>query len=155
MIDRYRDRLDRNPNDAETRLSLGRMYSKCGTYDKATIELRKTAENDSTRARALADLVVADFRGGRYQEAIDSGVEAMKANPGNERVRNMLWLASEALGGYPARVPAEFRMEIKCGHAPTSLHYENIAAQIGLVKTNSGRGTAVFDYDGDGWLDMA
>jgi len=155
VIEKYLDRLQREPDDFETRLRLGRMYIKCGTYDRASEELRKTAENPATRARALADLVVADFRGGSYQEAIDSGVRAMEANPGNERVREMLWLAARALGGYPDRVPADYRMELKCGIAPASVEYENIAAKIGLLKTNSGRGSAIFDYNNDGLLDIA
>lgn len=155
LIDKYVERLNREPNDWETRLLLGRLYTKCGSYDQAAIELVKAAENSDTRARALADLVVADYRGGSYEEAINSGVAAMEANPGNERVRNMLWLASEALGGYPERVPAEYRMEIQCGHAPTTVEYENIAAKIGLLKTNSGRGSVIFDYNNDGWLDVA
>ncbi len=155
LIDRYEDRLNRDPNDSETRLLLGRMYTKCGNYDKASADLSKAAQDSSTRARALADLVVADFRGSQYEAAIDSGVLAMEANPGNERVRNMLWLASEALGGYPARVPDEYRMVAKCGHAPASVHYENIAAKIGILKTNSGRGSVIFDYNNDGYLDVA
>ena len=155
VIEKYLDRLQREPNDFATRLLLGRMYIKCGTYDRASEELRGAAENDSTRARALADLVVADYRGGRYEEAIDSGVRAMTANPGNERVREMLWLAAQSLGGYPDRVPAAYRMELKCGTAPASVEYEDIAAKIGLLKTNSGRGTAIFDYNNDGLLDVA
>src|SRR5207245_2495888 len=54
----------------------------------------------------------------------------------------------------PARVPGEYRMEMKAGYAPTKLCYDNIAARIGLDKTSGGRGTAVFDYNNDGLLDI-
>src|SRR5207249_2628778 len=43
----------------------------------------------------------------------------------------------------------------RAGQAHTTLRYENIAARIGLNKTSGGRGTAVFDYNNDGLLDIA
>jgi hypothetical protein len=46
-------------------------------------------------------------------------------------------------------------MDLQAGLAPTTLRYENIAARIGLNKTSGGRGTAVFDYNNDGLLDVA
>jgi hypothetical protein len=46
-------------------------------------------------------------------------------------------------------------MEMQVGWAPTSIEYEDIAGRVGLDKTSGGRGIAVFDYDGDGRLDVA
>src|SRR5205823_1807517 len=85
-----------------------------------------------------------------YAMAVDDGVEAMAADPGNERARAAMWLATRSLGGYPATVPESFRMELKAGFEPSRVQFENIAARIGLDKISAGRGTAVFDYHNNG-----
>ena len=46
-------------------------------------------------------------------------------------------------------------MEMKAGYEPTRLRYEDIAAKIGIDKVSGGRGSAVFDYNNDGLLDIA
>ncbi|HYK89962.1 MAG TPA: FG-GAP-like repeat-containing protein [Acidobacteriota bacterium] len=155
LIDRYEDRLKRDPDDAGTRLKLGQMYIKCGLYDHAARELNLAAQDSSTQARALHELVVAHYRAGRFEKASEAGIRAMNANPGNERVRGWLWLAAQSLGAYPEAVPAEYRMEARTGYATPSVQYENIAPQIGICKTNSGRGSVIFDYNNDGLLDIA
>jgi FG-GAP-like repeat/ASPIC and UnbV len=43
---------------------------------------------------------------------------------------------------------------VKAGHDTPSVEFEDVAAQIGLDKTAAGRGTAIFDMDGDGYLDV-
>ncbi|HYK89963.1 MAG TPA: FG-GAP-like repeat-containing protein, partial [Acidobacteriota bacterium] len=172
LIERYRERLKRNPGDSETRLQLGRMYVKCGMFDQAVKELGEVTKTSpasavngsgsslgiwasSTWARAYHELLIAHYRAGRFEEACRAGVQAMIANPKNERARGLLWLASKSLGAYPASVPAEYRMEVKAGYERPGVLYENIAPKLGLDKTIAGRGTVVFDYNNDGLLDIA
>jgi tetratricopeptide (TPR) repeat protein len=154
LIARYEERLSKVPNDFDTRLELGRMYVKCGLYTQAAHELEQAVENSSTRAAALHDLLVAHHRAGRFAEAVSSGSLAMDANPGNERTRHVLWLASRGLGGYPEGVPAVNRMDLNCGLATPTVFFEDIAARVGLRKTTGGRGSVVFDYNNDGYLDI-
>ncbi len=45
-------------------------------------------------------------------------------------------------------------MEVVAGFYPTAVELEDVAAEIGLDKTCGGRGTAVFDSNGDGTLDV-
>src|SRR5207248_2343104 len=52
-------------------------------------------------------------------------------------------------------IPSGQRMEIRTGYDKPSVHYQNIAGKIGIHKTNSGRGSVVFDYNNDGYLDIA
>jgi hypothetical protein len=42
LIDRHAEQLKSNPNDYAARTELGRVYLKCGLYDEATRELRRT-----------------------------------------------------------------------------------------------------------------
>src|SRR4029450_6438756 len=72
----------------------------------------------------------------------------------DERARHWLWLAAQKVGGYPATVCQELRMQVVAGYHPTALEIEEVAAAIGLDKTSGGRGTAVFDSNGDGTLDV-
>src|SRR5882724_604140 len=155
LIDRSLERLKTAPQDAATRRELGRLYIKCGRYADAIAELHTAAGNPSVRGDAMYDACVAWYRSGKFQSAIEDGVAAMTANPDNERARYWLWLAAQRLNGYPASVPVRFRMDLRAGMAPTRLRYENIAARIGLNKTSGGRGTAIFDYNNDGLLDIA
>jgi hypothetical protein len=78
----------------------------------------------------------------------------MAANPRNERARAAIWLAARSAGGYPKNVPAAYRMELKTGYEPARVQFENIAAKTGLDKICAERGTAVFDYNNDGFLDI-
>jgi len=155
LIERYKERLERDPKDFETRLELGRMYVKCGLFDKAAVELLQTVHAPSTRARAWHELVIAYYRAGQFVEACNAGIESMKANPKNERSRNLMWLASKSLGAYPDNVPQEYRMEVLAGYETPSVTFEDIAPKLGLDKTIAGRGTAIFDYNNDGFLDIA
>jgi tetratricopeptide (TPR) repeat protein len=155
LIERHLQRLQKAPEDAATRRELGRVYIKCGRYSDAVEQLQTAARTPSVRAEAMYDSCVARYRLGKFQAAVEDGVAAMMADPRNERARFWIWLATQKLGGYPEAVPERFRMELQAGLAPTSLRYENIAARIGLNKTSGGRGTAVFDYNNDGLLDIA
>ncbi len=154
VIERYKERLKEKPDDHDTRLELGRMYVKCGLHDEAVRELNLAAQDAATRGRAKHESALAHFRAGRFQMAIDDGVSAMTADPSNERARVAMWLATRSIGGYPASVPESFRMELKAGYEPARVQFENIAAKIGLDKISAGRGTAVFDYNNDGLLDI-
>jgi tetratricopeptide (TPR) repeat protein len=155
LIDRHIQRLERDPGDSATRRELGRVYIKCGRYADAVHELARAAEDPALTGEARYDSCVAHYRWGKFDLAVKDGVAALTANPQNERARYWLWLSAQRLDGYPASVPAAFRMELEAGLAPTNLHYENIAPKIGLNKTSGGRGTAIFDYNNDGLLDIA
>jgi tetratricopeptide (TPR) repeat protein len=154
VIERYKERLREKPDDHNTRLELGRMYVKCGLHDEAVRELNLAAQDPATRGRAKHESALAHYRAGRFAAAVDDGVSAMTADPNNERARAAMWLATRSMGGYPASVPESFRMEVKAGYEPARVQFENIAAKIGLDKTSAGRGTAVFDYNNDGLLDI-
>src|SRR5262249_18788329 len=140
VIERYKERLKEKPDDQSTRLELGRMYIKCGLYDEAVRELNLAACDPAMRGRAKHESALAHYRAGRFSIGVEEGVAALTADPGNERARAAMWLATRSLGGYPPSVPESFRMELKAGYEPARVQFENIAAKIGLDKTSAGRG---------------
>ncbi|HEX4346673.1 MAG TPA: FG-GAP-like repeat-containing protein [Vicinamibacterales bacterium] len=154
VLERYRDRIKRSPSDGQARIELARTLIKCGLYHEALTELGAVAPDPKYRADALHEMSVAAFRAGRYKDAGAYAREAMGLNGSHPRTRLLLWLAAQKSGGYELDVPADMRMQVRSGKQPTALALDDIASRVGLDKTSGGRGTAVFDYDGDGWLDV-
>jgi tetratricopeptide (TPR) repeat protein len=156
LIAREEQWVAEHPDDAAARTELGRTLVKTGRFAEAAQHLTQAAAADPyVRSTALHEAGVALYFSGDYLAAARTGSAALDANPDNAPARYWTWLAAQKLGGYPAEIPAANRMEMKTGWNATSLEYEDIAARAGLDKTSGGRGIAVFDYDGDGRLDVA
>jgi len=154
VIEKCQERLKTAPDDHRIRYELGETLVKCGLYEQAVTELRQISESSSYYANGLHEASVALYRSGRLDEAARTAVEALEANPGNERTRSWLWLTVQKLGGYPDFVPPQYRLQVRAGYDPPTLHFEDIAPKIGLDKTSAGRGIAIFDYDNDGYQDI-
>jgi len=157
-IRRYRKRLEEAPDDARVRLELARTYVKCGLHAQAVRELEIAARSPAVRAQALYDSVVALYRGGEHERAAKLGAAAMAEGVVNDRIQYRLqywtWLAAQKIGGYPPETRPEHRLEMAAGLHPSAVRYEEVGPRIGLDKTSGGRGSAVFDFDGDGHLDV-
>jgi tetratricopeptide (TPR) repeat protein len=156
LTERQEQWVAEHPQDAAARTELGRTLVKAGRFTEAAKHLKLAAENDSSvRSTALHEAGVALFFSGQYEDAAHTGSAALDADLNNAPARYWVWLAAQKLGGYPPDIPESHRMDMKVGWAPTSIEYEDIAGRTGLDKTSGGRGIAVFDYDGDGRLDVA
>ena len=155
LVKRFEDRVREYPRDSETRLKLAKTLLKMGLYPQATQEFRTVAETPKFRAEALSDSAVANYRAGRFRESITDGAASLAADPANKRARYWLWLAAQKVGGYPEDVPGEVRVEVKAGKCRPKVKFDDVASKIGLDKTAGCRGTAVFDMNGDGHLDIA
>ena len=142
------------PEDAHRRFLLGRTLSKLGRYNEAVQELAEAAKDPEVRAAALRESSIAHYRAGNFSRALANGNESLSLNPSDDKTRLWVYLAAQKLGGYPAAVPQQHRMELNFGQHPSKVQFEEVASQIGLDKTSGGRGTAVFDMDGDGYLDV-
>ncbi len=155
IIARHQRWLDDHPEDSATRTELGRTLVKLGRFKEALEELNNAAQDLSVRSVALHEAGLAHYFSGAFAEAIHAECAALQANPDNQPARHWAWLASERLGGFPEDIPAEFRMIPKNGWEKSSVRYQDISARCGLDKTSGARGIAVFDYDNDGFLDVA
>jgi ASPIC and UnbV/FG-GAP-like repeat len=153
-LERYRQHLQQYPDDARARLECGRTFMKCGLFQEAIDELAISMRDPVVQRRAQYESLVASYRLGEYSQAVRHGVACLEQDLTDERARYWLWLAAQKVGGYPAVVGDELRMEVVDGYHPTAVHLEDVAAEIGLDKTCGGRGTAVFDSNGDGTLDV-
>jgi tetratricopeptide (TPR) repeat protein len=154
-IEKARERVKAVPGDNKTRLELGQMLVKCGAYLDAERQLLQVPDDSFFYPTAIYEASIALYRAGRYESSARAGVEALNADPSNERARMNLWLTAQKLGGYPNFVTPAHRMEVTAGYDKPRVEFEDIAERIGLDKTAANRGTAIFDYDNDGYLDIA
>ena len=87
VLERYRQRLERNPGDGAARIELARTLIKCGLYHDAIRELEIARGDARIRAQALHELSVASFRAGRFTDAGSYAREAMELNGSHGRTR--------------------------------------------------------------------
>ncbi len=153
-LERYRRHLERHPDDSAARLELGRIYLKCGLFREADPEFALAANDPWRRRQALYQKTVASYHRGDFATAVGDAVDCLSEAPEDLRARWWLWLASRETGGYPAVVPPAMRFEVSDGFHPSKLRFTDVAAEIGLDKTAGGRGSAIFDATGDGYLDV-
>jgi ASPIC and UnbV/FG-GAP-like repeat len=153
-LERYRQYLQQYPDDAQAHLEFGRTLMKCGLFQEAIDELEIAVRDPAVQRRARYESLVANYRLGEYARAIRHGVACLEHDLTDEQARYWLWLAAQKAGGYPPTVREDMRMDVVAGFYPTTVEFENVAAEIGLDKTSGGRGTAVFDSNGDGTLDV-
>jgi hypothetical protein len=154
LLKRYEEMVRKNPNDADAVLGRAKTLLKMGLYPEAVEDFRAAAKKPALRPDALRDSAVANYRAGRYRESITDAVASLDADPSSRRARYWMWLAARKLGGYPDEVPESWQVEVKAGRNTPGVQFEDVGAEIGLDKTSGGRGTAVFDMDGDGYLDI-
>jgi len=155
IIGRLEKRLKSAPDDHKTRVELGEILGKCGLYEQSEAELLKVPQGSSWYARSRHEAAVSMGRAGRLRRAAELGVDALNADPANERARYWLWLTARKMGDYPGFVPQQHRMDVVVGREKPVVSFTDIAPKIGLDKTSGGRGIAIFDYDNDGYLDIA
>jgi tetratricopeptide (TPR) repeat protein len=155
VVEKHKGWLAEHPDDSATRMELGRTLVKVGRFEEAREELVCAAEDPALRSVAMHEAGLTYYNTGDFAEAIRAGCAALEADPKNQPARHWVWLASKRMGGYPSDVPSEFRMKPKGGWEKSDLKYEEISAICGLDKTSGARGIAVFDYNNDGFLDVA
>ena len=153
-LDHWQQRAEQDPNDHRARLELGRTYIKCGLFPEAIEELQTLTDQPVWRSRALYESMIARYRAGDFAGAACDGVRSLQLDSTNQPARYWLWLSAQQTGGYSDSVAPALRMEAKDGFHPTAVTLEDVAARIGLDKTSGGRGSAVIDCDGNGYLDV-
>lgn len=100
------------------------------------------------------------------QLAANTFEELLSRYGDNDLYRWLLNFSHMTLGNFPHQVPAEQRIDspfIDSFYGPTKqrqeeryahLRFDDRAAELGVDEVNAGRGVAVEDFDGDGYLDI-
>jgi hypothetical protein len=80
------------------RINSGRALTDRGLHDQAIAELRNATTSAPTNVEAWANLAYAYERAGRFEEAIDAGMEVRKSNPRHHYVNLLMARAYSGLG---------------------------------------------------------
>jgi hypothetical protein len=75
--------------------------------------------------------------------------------PGDEETIYLLNLAYMALGQYPDKVPAKYRINPSWFSSKHKIKpFEDVAAKLGLNRRGHAGGSVIDDFNNDGWLDI-
>lgn len=90
------------------------------------------------------------------QKAIETLEKNLKKDPADAQSRWLLNIAYMTLGGYPARVPAQYLITgLNADDGPHKvMPFTDVAANVGIKLNSRAGGSVVDDFDGDGYLDL-
>ena len=173
--------LELEPNNLEAMLQLGLAEFRLGEADKAAERFENIIQNYRRHSGAYYYLGVYHLRHGDPEKAVENFKASLQLKPRDPETLWNLWTAYAKLGGYPADLPEEFKIQIAVSsrspsavgqepsvaesdtqlpHAesrrfPTAdSQFTNIASDLKMDKVDGGRGSAWGDYDNDGDLDI-
>ena len=151
--------LELEPNNLEAMLQLGLAEFRLGEADKAAERFENIIQNYRRHSGAYYYLGVYHLRHGAPEKAVENFKESLRLKPRDPETLWNLWTAYTKLGGYPAELPEEFKIQPWEGFVtPNSVGqgslFTNIAPDLKMDKVDGGRGSAWGDYDNDGDLDI-
>ena len=173
--------LELEPNNLEAMLQLGLAEFRLGEADKAAERFENIIQNYRRHSGAYYYLGVYHLRHGDPEKAVENFKASLQLKPRDPETLWNLWTAYAKLGGYPADLPEEFKIQIAVSsrspsavgqepsvaesdtqlpHAesrrfPTAdSQFTDIASDLKMDKVDGGRGSAWGDYDNDGDLDI-
>ena len=151
--------LELEPNNLEAMLQLGLAEFRLGEADKAAERFENIIKNYRRHSGAYYYLGVYHLRHGAPEKAVENFKESLQLKPRDPETLWNLWTAYSQLGGYPADLPAEFKIKPWEGFiTPNSVKEDSpfidVASDLKMDKVDGGRGSAWGDYDNDGDLDI-
>ena len=151
--------LELEPNNLEAMLQLGLAEFRLGEADEAAERFENIIQNYRRHSGAYYYLGVYHLRHGAPEKAVENFKESLRLKPRDPETLWNLWTAYTKLGGYPAELPEEFKIQPWEGFVtPNSVGqgslFTNIAPDLKMDKVDGGRGSAWGDYDNDGDLDI-
>jgi tetratricopeptide (TPR) repeat protein len=97
-IDAFTNRIDVNPNDADTHRRLGELYLQEGHDEEALTELLAALLINPRDSRAFAGTGQVHLRNGRYGEAVEAARRALEIDGASQDARFVLGSALMRLG---------------------------------------------------------
>ena len=133
---------------ALTRLQLG-AFAAAGQDFKALLT------HDPALVAARRDLAGVYLRQNKLTEAIETYRQVIDEVPDDLLSLWNLKVTYDRRGGYPAGLPARYRLTLpKHTSGPSPVTFTDVAGQLGVAALSRGRGSAWGDYDGDGDADL-
>ena len=107
--------LELEPNNLEAMLQLGLAEFRLGEADKAAERFENIIQNYRRHSGAYYYLGVYHLRHGNFEKAVTNFKESLRLKPRDPETLWNLWTAYSQLGGYPADLPEEFKIQISVG----------------------------------------
>ena len=169
--------LELEPNNLEAMLQLGLAEFRLGEADKAAERFENIIQNYRRHSGAYYYLGVYHLRHGDPEKAVENFKASLQLKPRDPETLWNLWTAYSQIGGYPADLPEEFKIQMAVSNqqrsgqrSAISSQQENllaesrkpkaesqfidVASDLRMNKVDGGRGSAWGDYDNDGDLDI-
>ena len=169
--------LELEPNNLEAMLQLGLAEFRLGEADKAAERFENIIQNYRRHSGAYYYLGVYHLRHGDPEKAVENFKASLQLKPRDPETLWNLWTAYSQIGGDPADLPEEFKIQMAVSRqqrsgqpSAISSQQENllaesrkpkaesqfidVASDLRMNKIDGGRGSAWGDYDNDGDLDI-
>ena len=142
--------------NGEAAFELGRVRLSQGRWGAAARAFRRVVEQNPLSFPGHYQLGMTRYLEGAYTEAVSELRRAADLSPGSLFALWGLRLAYDRLGGYPADLPALYRIELVTQETRGNggVRLTDVAGEVGVDRGDAGRGSAWADYDGDGDLDL-
>src|SRR2546427_127029 len=153
----YRELIERHPQDPQGYIGLGNLQAKHGENDAAMASLRRAHELDPKNFEATLNLGRVLARAGQLEPAIALLREAAEMAPESAEAHYQLGLALRR-GGHEQEAKKEFaiveRLNQQYRGGSGSRQPPPPPPEKNYILELATGGVALFDYDGDGWLDV-
>ncbi len=137
--------LELEPNNLEAMLQLGLAEFRLGEADKAAERFENIIQNYRRHSGAYYYLGVYHLRHGAPEKAVENFKASLQLKPRDPETLWNLWTAYSQIGGYPADLPEEFKIQmavssqqsaISSQQSAVSNHQEDITSPENLLTDN-------------------
>ena len=165
--------LELEPNNLEAMHQLGLAEFRLGEAEKAAARFENIIQNYRRHSGAYYYLGVYHLRHGNLEKAVTNFKASLRLKPRDPETLWNLWTAYSKLGGYPEKLPEEFKIQteweqegrveaggkigspvFQSSNLPSKSQFTNVAPDLKMDKVDGGRGSAWGDYDNDGDEDI-
>ena len=119
--------LELEPNNLEAMLQLGLAEFRLGEADKAAERFENIIQNYRRHSGAYYYLGVYHLRHGAPEKAVENFKASLQLKPRDPETLWNLWTAYSQIGGYPADLPEEFKIQTAVSHQPSAISSQQSA----------------------------
>ena len=128
--------LELEPNNLEAMLQLGLAEFRLGEADKAAERFENIIQNYRRHSGAYYYLGVYHLRHGDPEKAVENFKASLQLKPRDPETLWNLWTAYSQIGGYPADLPEEFKIQMAVSSQPSAVSRQQ---ETGMEGRKEGR----------------